>query len=65
MTETHPAVANGSYDVEKVRADFRALSMEVNGHPLSYLDNAASAQKPAQVLDRMRHAYEFEYSNVH
>ncbi|HQS11150.1 MAG TPA: cysteine desulfurase [Xanthobacteraceae bacterium] len=65
MTETHPAVANGSYDVEKVRADFRALLMEVNGHPLSYLDNAASAQKPAQVLDRMRHAYEFEYSNVH
>ncbi|MFG1463150.1 cysteine desulfurase [Xanthobacter sp. DSM 24535] len=65
MTETHPAVANGSYDVEKVRADFRALSMEVNGHPLSYLDNAASAQKPVQVLDRMRHAYEFEYSNVH
>ncbi|MFG1422880.1 cysteine desulfurase [Roseixanthobacter liquoris] len=65
MTETHPAVANGTYDVEKVRADFRALSLEVNGHPLSYLDNAASAQKPAQVLDRMRHAYEFEYSNVH
>jgi cysteine desulfurase / selenocysteine lyase len=65
MTEMHPAVANGSYDVEKVRADFRALSMEINGHPLSYLDNAASAQKPAQVLDRMRHAYEFEYSNVH
>ncbi|MEP9369290.1 cysteine desulfurase [Xanthobacter sp. VNH20] len=65
MTKTHPAVANGTYDVEKVRADFRVLSMEVNGHPLSYLDNAASAQKPAQVLDRMRHAYEFEYSNVH
>ncbi|MFG1427942.1 cysteine desulfurase [Roseixanthobacter glucoisosaccharinicivorans] len=65
MTKTHPAVANGTYDVETVRADFRALSMEVNGHPLSYLDNAASAQKPVQVLDRMRHAYEFEYSNVH
>ena len=53
MTEPHPAVANGSFDVERVRADFPALSLEVNGHPLTYLDNAASAQKPRQVIDRM------------
>ncbi len=65
MTQPHRAVANGSYDLEAVRADFPALSLEVNGHPLSYLDNAASAQKPRQVLDRMRQAYESEYSNVH
>lgn len=65
MTKVHPAVSNGAFDVEKVRADFPALSLEVNGHPLTYLDNAASAQKPRQVIDRMVTAYEREYSNVH
>jgi cysteine desulfurase/selenocysteine lyase len=54
-----------TYDVERVRADFPALAQEVYGKPLVYLDNAASAQKPRQVLDRMRHAYEREYANVH
>jgi len=53
------------YDVERLRADFPALSMTVHGKPLVYLDNGASAQKPVQVLDRMRKAYESEYSNVH
>ncbi|MFG1318453.1 cysteine desulfurase [Xanthobacter autotrophicus] len=65
MTHIHPAVHNGSFDVEAVRADFPALSLEVNGHPLTYLDNAASAQKPRQVIQRMVTAYEREYSNVH
>ncbi|OYW37269.1 MAG: cysteine desulfurase, partial [Azorhizobium sp. 12-66-6] len=65
MSQIQPAVASGPYDVAAVRADFPALAMTVHGHPLTYLDNAASAQKPRQVLDRMRHAYEFEYSNVH
>ncbi|HEY0292363.1 MAG TPA: cysteine desulfurase [Hansschlegelia sp.] len=53
------------YDVERLRADFPALRMQVHGKPLVYLDNGASAQKPVQVLDRMRRAYETEYSNVH
>ena len=57
-----PAAA---YDVERLRADFPALSLTVHGKPLVYLDNGASAQKPVQVLDRMRKAYESEYSNVH
>ena len=39
----HPAVSNGSYDVAKIRTDFPALSMQVYGKPLVYLDNAASA----------------------
>ena len=47
----HPAVANGSYDVNRIREDFPILSMEVYGKPLIYLDNAASAQKPKAVLD--------------
>ncbi len=62
---THPAVANGAYDVERVRADFPALAMQVYGKPLVYLDNAASAQKPDAVLDRMTQAYRTEYANVH
>jgi cysteine desulfurase/selenocysteine lyase len=61
----HPAVKNGSYDVAKIRADFPALAMEVYGKPLVYLDNAASAQKPQAVLDRLTRAYTTEYANVH
>ncbi|MGB3315981.1 MAG: aminotransferase class V-fold PLP-dependent enzyme, partial [Albidovulum sp.] len=53
------------YDVEKVRADFPILAREVNGKPLVYLDNGASAQKPRVVIDAMTHAYEMEYANVH
>jgi cysteine desulfurase / selenocysteine lyase len=61
----HPAVLNGSYDVAKVREDFPALSLQVYGKPLVYLDNAASAQKPKAVLERMTQAYATEYANVH
>lgn len=65
MIEMHPAINNGSYDVARVREDFPILSMEVYGKPLVYLDNAASAQKPKTVLDRLTQAYSSEYSNVH
>ena len=61
----HPAVSNGSYDVARVREDFPALALKVYGKPLVYLDNAASAQKPNAVLDRMTEAYKSEYANVH
>lgn len=53
------------YDVERVRADFPILSREVNGKPLTYLDNGASAQKPQCVIDAVTHAYSHEYANVH
>jgi cysteine desulfurase/selenocysteine lyase len=53
------------YDVQKIRADFPILSREVNGKPLVYLDNGASAQKPRVVIDAMTRAYEGEYANVH
>jgi cysteine desulfurase/selenocysteine lyase len=62
---THPAVLNGAYDVMRVREDFPALAMQVYGKPLVYLDNAASAQKPQAVLDRLMQAYTSEYANVH
>jgi cysteine desulfurase / selenocysteine lyase len=61
----HPAVANGSYDVARVREDFPALALKVYGKQLVYLDNAASAQKPNAVLQRMTDAYHSEYANVH
>ncbi|GIK78953.1 MAG: cysteine desulfurase [Pseudorhodoplanes sp.] len=56
---------DGSYDVARIRADFPALALQVYGKPLVYLDNAASAQKPQAVLDRIQHAYTHEYANVH
>src|SRR6201997_1244151 len=62
---THPAVLNGAYDVARVREDFPSLGLKVYGKPLVYLDNAASAQKPTAVLDRMTEAYKSEYANVH
>jgi cysteine desulfurase/selenocysteine lyase len=61
----HPAVLNGSYDVAKIREDFPILGLRVYGKPLVYLDNAASAQKPKAVLERLDRAYISEYANVH
>lgn len=54
-----------SFDVESVRRDFPVLQRTVNGHPLVYLDNAASSQKPQQVLDRMNYYYHHTHANVH
>ena len=53
------------FDVEAIRADFPILSREVNGKPLVYLDNGASAQKPQVVIDAISRAYSEEYANVH
>ncbi|MDP4594847.1 MAG: cysteine desulfurase [Beijerinckiaceae bacterium] len=53
------------YDLDKIRANFPILSEKPYGKRLVYLDNGASAQKPRQVIQRMVHAYEHEYSNVH
>jgi cysteine desulfurase / selenocysteine lyase len=61
----HAAVSNGGYDVARVREDFPILSMQIHNKPLVYLDNAASAQKPKAVLDRLHEAYTAEYANVH
>jgi len=61
----HPAATNGAYDVTRIREDFPILGMQVYGKPLIYLDNAASAQKPKAVLDRLERAYTSEYANVH
>ncbi|MCE8511501.1 cysteine desulfurase [Ruegeria pomeroyi] len=53
------------YDVDRIRADFPILSRQVNGKPLTYLDNGASAQKPQAVIDAVTRGYAEEYANVH
>ena len=53
------------YDVDRIRADFPILHRQVNGKPLVYLDNGASAQKPQVVIDAVTQAYSHEYANVH
>ncbi|MBR9870437.1 MAG: cysteine desulfurase [Gammaproteobacteria bacterium] len=54
-----------AFDVERIRRDFPILAQEVNGKPLVYLDNGASAQKPIAVLDAMDRYYREMHSNVH
>lgn len=54
-----------NFPVENVRADFPVLTREVNGLPLAYLDSAASAQKPAQVIDAEAEFYRHGYAAVH
>jgi cysteine desulfurase / selenocysteine lyase len=63
MTLHNPILA--PLDVEALRADFPILAERPYGKPLVYLDNAASAQKPRAVIERLTHAYEHEYANVH
>ena len=52
-------------DFSTIRKDFPILLQEVNDEPLVYLDNAATTQKPTQVLDVLRHYYEHDNANVH
>jgi cysteine desulfurase / selenocysteine lyase len=54
-----------AYDVDRVRADFPILAETSRGKPLVYLDNAATSQKPCQVLEAMDQAYRRAYANVH
>lgn len=54
-----------SYNVERIRADFPILHQKVYGHPLVYLDNAATTQKPRQVIDAITHYYERDNANIH
>jgi cysteine desulfurase/selenocysteine lyase len=54
-----------TFDVEAIRAQFPILSREINGYPLAYLDNAASAQKPLAVMDALTQQMSTSYANVH
>ncbi len=59
------SLVEAPYDVASVRAEFPILARTVNGKPLAYLDNGASAQKPKAMLDAVMRAYSYEYANVH
>lgn len=52
-------------DVTAIRRDFPILAQQINGHPLAYLDNAASSQRPLQVLDAIQHYYTHDHANIH
>jgi len=52
-------------DVGAIRRDFPVLDQLIHGHPLTYLDSAASSQRPRQVIDAIRHYYEHDHANVH
>jgi cysteine desulfurase/selenocysteine lyase len=65
MTLISDAPASPALDVERIRADFPILDQEVNGHRLVYLDNAASTQKPAAVIQAIDHFYRTDNANVH
>src|SRR5436305_1532222 len=62
--ETMERVATSAYDFARVRADFPILAREVRGHPLVYLDNAASTQKPRIVGETIADCYNGWYANV-
>ena len=62
LRATPPAVA---FDVEAVRQDFPVLHQDVHGKPLAYLDSAASAQRPTQVIEAMGEYYRRDHANVH
>src|ERR1700722_16640526 len=67
----HPAAVGdlnlprNQFDIGSVRRDFPILNERVNGHPLIWLDNAATTQKPQSVIDRISYFYEHENSNIH
>jgi len=65
MSTLSPGTSIASFDVKEIRKDFPILSRTVNGQPLVYLDNAASSQKPEQVLKSMDHYYHTMHANVH
>lgn len=54
-----------AYDVNKIRQDFPVLDQQVRGKPLVYLDNAATSQKPKQVIDSIVNYYENDNANIH
>ena len=69
MTPTQSALqavaTAGTYDVERIRADFPILGLKVNGKPLVFLDNAASSQMPRSVIDRLERYQTAEHANIH
>src|SRR5437762_14377059 len=60
-----PRTSVRGYDLLRIREDFPILKTKVSGKPLIYLDNAATTQKPRQVIDAIKNFYEHENANIH
>ena len=67
MTNERDAIGSSAhgFDVERIRRDFPVLKREVNGHQLVYLDNAATSQKPVQVMAEITRFYRDSNANIH
>ncbi|MBD3166221.1 SufS family cysteine desulfurase [bacterium] len=65
MSSAAPQTIETPLDARRLRGDFPILAREVRGRPLVYLDNAATTQKPARVIDALQHYYTHSNSNVH
>lgn len=65
MEAMSQTLAEHPWDVEKVRADFPILRREINGHPLCYLDNAATSQRPQAVVEALLKCYTESNANIH
>ncbi len=65
LTFTPRSTDSSTFDVERIRQDFPILHQQVNGHPLVYLDNAATTQKPDVVIDAISNYYRTINANVH
>jgi len=63
--KAEPDSATGAIDIERVRQDFPVLHQEVRGKPLVYLDNAATSQKPIQVIEALSRYYGYQNANIH
>ncbi len=59
------SASNRAFDVDRIRSEFPGLHQMIKGKPLVYLDNAASAQKPQQVIDAISGFYAHDYANIH
>jgi cysteine desulfurase/selenocysteine lyase len=64
-SSTAVATDSAAFDAQRAREDFPILAQQVNGHPLVYLDNAATTQKPNAVIDAICNYYRQDNSNVH
>lgn len=65
VTESHARKLETVFDVERIRKDFPILEESVNGHPLVYLDNAATTHKPQIVIDTITKFYQSQNANIH
>lgn len=63
VRQTPPPIA--VFDVRRIRNDFPILHQHIHGNQLAYLDNAATTQKPKQVIDALAHYYSFDNANIH